>query len=233
MNRVRMNRRILVFVVLIALLLVGVFTLPVREWLAQLLEWIDTHRQVAWLAFVAAYILACVLLLPGLILTIAAGALFGVVQGIVLVSLASVAGATAAFLIGRTFARDWARAKVQALPRFAALDRALEQKGFLIVLLTRLSPLFPFNLLNYAYGLTGVKLRDYVLASWIGMLPATAMYVYLGSAAASLAQIARGDVQAGTGGRILFFVGLAATLAVAIVVTRLARRALDRELQAS
>ncbi len=228
-----MNRRILVFVVLIALLLVGAFTLPVREWLAQLLEWIATHRQVAWLAFVAAYILACVLMLPGLILTIAAGALFGVVQGIVLVSLASVAGASAAFLIGRTFARDWARARAQALPRFAALDRALEQKGFLIVLLTRLSPLFPFNLLNYAYGLTGVTLRDYVLASWAGMLPATAMYVYLGSAAASLAQIARGEVQAGTGGRILFFVGLAATLAVAVVVTRLARRALDRELQAS
>jgi len=228
-----MNRRILVFVILIALLLVGAFTLPVREWLAQLLEWIATHRQVAWLAFAAAYILACVLMLPGLILTIAAGALFGVLQGIVLVSLASVAGASAAFLIGRTFARDWARAKAQALPRFAALDRALEQKGFLIVLLTRLSPLFPFNLLNYAYGLTGVTLRDYVLASWVGMLPATAMYVYLGSAAASLAQIARGDVQAGTGGRILFFVGLAATLAVAVVVTRLARRALDRELQAS
>ena len=228
-----MNRRILVFVILIALLLVGAFTLPVREWLAQLLEWIATHRQVAWLAFAAAYILACVLMVPGLILTIAAGALFGVLQGIVLVSLASVAGASAAFLIGRTFARDWARAKAQALPRFAALDRALEQKGFLIVLLTRLSPLFPFNLLNYAYGLTGVTLRDYVLASWVGMLPATAMYVYLGSAAASIAQIARGDVQAGTGGRILFFVGLAATLAVAVVVTRLARRALDRELQAS
>lgn len=228
-----MNRRILFFALAIVILLVAAFTLPVRDWLAQLLEWISTHRQVAWLVFIGTYILACVLLVPGLILTIAAGALFGVVQGIALVSLASVAGATAAFFIGRTLARDWARSKVQALPRFAALDKALQQKGFLIVLLTRLSPLFPFNLLNYAYGLTGVKARDYIIASWIGMFPATALYVYLGSAAASLTQIASGDVSAGKGGRVLFFVGLAATLAVAVYVTRVARRALDRELEAS
>jgi uncharacterized membrane protein YdjX (TVP38/TMEM64 family) len=228
-----MNRRALILAVAIIALLVGALVLPIKEWLGQLLAWIDAHRQIAWLAFIGCYIAACVLLLPGLILTIAAGALFGLVQGVLLVSVASVAGATAAFLVGRTFARDWARAKAQALPRFAALDRALEQKGFLIVLLTRLSPLFPFNLLNYAYGLTGVRLRDYVVASWIGMLPATVVYVYVGSAAANLAQVARGDVSAGRGGRTLFIIGLLATLAVAVLATRAARRALDRALEAS
>jgi uncharacterized membrane protein YdjX (TVP38/TMEM64 family) len=228
-----MNRRALIFALAVIVLLVGAFALPVKEWLGQLLAWIDAHPQIAWLAFIGSYIAACVLLLPGLILTIAAGALFGLVQGVLLVSVASVAGATAAFLIGRTFARDWARGKAHRLPRFAALDRALEQKGFLIVLLTRLSPLFPFNLLNYAYGLTGVRLRDYVVASWIGMLPGTVLYVYVGSATASLAQVARGDVSAGRGGRILFIIGLVATVAIAVLVTRMARRALDRELEAS
>jgi uncharacterized membrane protein YdjX (TVP38/TMEM64 family) len=121
-----MNRRVLIFVFVIAVLLVGAFTLPVREWLTQLLEWIDTRRQIAALAFTGAYILACVLMLPGLILTIAAGALFGLVQGVVLVSLASVAGATAAFVVGRWFARDWLRARAQSLPQFNALDRALQ-----------------------------------------------------------------------------------------------------------
>ena len=228
-----MNRRVLLFALVLSVLLVAAFALPIADWLAQLLAWIDANRQIAWLAFIASYIVACVLLLPGLILTLAAGALFGLLQGVILVSVASVAGATAAFLIGRMLARDWARQKVQALPRFAALDRAVEEKGFQIVLLTRLSPLFPFNLLNYAYGLTSVRLRDYVVASWIGMLPGTVLYVYLGSAAESLSQVAGGDVNAGSGGRILFIIGLVATVAVAVLVTRRARRALDRELEAS
>ena len=228
-----MNKRALILAVALIILLAGAFLLPTTQWLGQLLEWIDAHREIAWLAFIGSYVVACVLLLPGVILTVAAGALFGLVQGVILVSVASVAGATAAFVIGRTFARDWARGKVQSLPRFAALDRAVEQRGFLIVLLTRLSPLFPFNLLNYAYGVTSVGLRDYVVASWIGMLPGTVLYVYLGSVAGSLAQVARGEIDAGSGGRILFIVGLAATVAIAIVVTRLARRALDRELEPS
>lgn len=226
-----MTRRLILFGAALVVLLLAAFTLPVREWLGQLLAWIEAHRETAWLSFVVAYILACVLLLPGLILTLAAGAIFGLVQGIALVSLASVAGATAAFLIGRTTARDWVRHKAELLPRFRALDRAIARQGFLIVMLTRLSPLFPFNLLNYAYGLTAVRVRDYVLASWLGMLPGTVLYVYLGSATASLTQIAGGEVQSGRGGRAIFFIGLIATVAVAILITRIASRALARELR--
>ena len=225
-----MSRRILTFAVAIAALLVAAFTLPIADWLSWLLEWIETHRESAWVVFIAVYVAACVLLVPGSLLTLAAGAIFGLLHGVVLVSIGSVAGATAAFLIGRTLARDWVHHKVDALPRFRALDRALARGGFIVVLLTRLSPLIPFNLLNYAYGLTAVKLRDYVLASWIGMLPATVLYVYVGSAAASLAQIARGDVEAGTGGRVLFLVGLVATAGVAVLITRVASRSLAREL---
>ncbi|MCI0434852.1 MAG: TVP38/TMEM64 family protein, partial [Gemmatimonadetes bacterium] len=159
------------------------------------------------------------------------GAIFGLAQGIALASLASVAGATAAFFIGRTIARGWVSHRVESLPRFRALDRALAQKGFLIVMLTRLSPLFPFNLLNYAYGLTAVRVRDYVVASWLGMLPGTALYVYLGAAAADLAQVAAGNFDSGSGGRVLLVIGLLATVAVAILVARTASRALDREIR--
>ena len=98
--------------------------------------------------------------------------------------------------------------------------------GFKIVLLTRLSPLFPFTLLNYAFGLTKVRFRDYVLASWIGMLPGTLMYVYLGSTVKELADVATGNVAGGPERLVLFFVGLAATVVVTVYVTRLARRAL-------
>jgi uncharacterized membrane protein YdjX (TVP38/TMEM64 family) len=109
---------------------------------------------------------------------------------------------------------------------FAALDQAVAAGGFKIVLLTRLSPLFPFTLLNYALGLTKVRFLDYVLASWIGMLPGTVMYVYLGSTVTELADVAAGNVEGGSARLVLFLVGLAATVAVTVYVTRLARLAL-------
>jgi uncharacterized membrane protein YdjX (TVP38/TMEM64 family) len=222
-------RLLIATAVLVVLILAAIF-LPVTDGLRTALAWTARHREVAWLAFIVLYVLATVCLLPGLILTIAAGAIFGLTRGVVLVSVASVLGATAAFFIGRTVAREWISRRIRAWPRFGALDRALGIRGFWIVLLTRLSPVFPFNLLNYAYGITAVRPRDYILASWLGMIPGTVLYVYAGSAAASLTQALSGNVQTGTGGRVLLWVGLAATVAVTWLVTRLARHQLDREL---
>jgi uncharacterized membrane protein YdjX (TVP38/TMEM64 family) len=121
-------------------------------------------------------------------------------------------------------------------PRFRALDQAVAAGGFKIVLLTRFSPVFPFTFLNYAFGLTKIRFRDYVLACWIGMLPGTVMFVYLGSTVKELADVAAGNVEGGPTRLVLFFVGLAATIAVTVYVTRLARRALrqavpDTEMQ--
>ena len=223
--------RVVLLVAALALLAVAVLTLPVTEWLTTLLAWIREHREIAWGAFIALYIVAAVLLLPGLILTIAAGFIFGLPAGVVLVSLSSVLGATAAFLIGRFIARDWVAARVDGWRLFGALDAAIARRGFLIVLLVRLSPVFPFNLLNYALGLTAVRVRDYVLASWIGMFPGTVLYVWAGSFAQTLTAAAEGDVETGLAGQLLFVLGLVATLAVTIVVTRLARRELDRQLE--
>lgn len=182
-------------------------------------------------ALAAVYVLACVFFVPGSLLTLAAGFLFGVVLGTIAVSVGSTLGAAAAFLVGRFLARDWIEARVARNPRFQALDLAVAENGFKIVLLTRLSPVFPFNLLNYAYGLTRVRFRDYFLATWIGMMPGTILYVYLGSLVEKLADLLAGKVESGSGGRALFLVGLAAAAAVAILVARAAKKALARSLE--
>jgi uncharacterized membrane protein YdjX (TVP38/TMEM64 family) len=227
-----MSRRALSLLAVVVLLATAGLILPAREYLSAALGWIASHRESSWLAFIALYVLATVCMVPGLILTVAAGAVFGVARGVVLVSVASVLGASAAFFIGRTVARGWTQRRIAAWPRFRALDGALARRGFWIVLLTRLSPLFPFNLLNYAYGVTAVRPRDYIAASWLGMLPATVVYVYAGSAAADLAQALAGGVHLGASGALLLVLGLAATVAVAVLVTRLARAQLERELAA-
>jgi uncharacterized membrane protein YdjX (TVP38/TMEM64 family) len=174
------------------------------------------------------YVPACLFFVPGTILTLGGGFAFGFVRGAIAVSLGSTLGATAAFLAGRTLGRGFVARRVAVSPKFAALDRAVGRQGFKIVLLTRLSPLFPFNVLNYAYGLTRVSLRDYVLASWLGMLPATVLYVYVGSAAKSVADLSTGRTEASVGRTALLILGLAATVAVTVYVSRLARQELER-----
>lgn len=199
---------------------------PVRESFVGFLDW--TAGLGAWgpIVLAAAWVPACLFFLPGSLLSLGSGFILGVPAGIASVSVGSVAGATSAFLAGRTLARDWVARRAMRDERFAAIDRAVGREGFKIVFLLRLSPAIPFNLLNYALGLTKVRLRDYVLASWIGMAPGTVMYVWLGSALSSLAEVAAGRVQGGAAGRILFFLGLAATALVTVYVTRLARRTL-------
>lgn len=217
---------------LVILLLIGAAVvaalagLPVRDTMSSLLAWVQDLGPLGVVVFIVCYILACVLFLPGSILTLGAGFVFGVVTGTVAVSIGSTLGAVAAFVVGRTVARPWVQRRVESNPRFRAIDEAVARQGFLIVLLLRLSPVFPFNLLNYALGLTRVPLPSYALASWIGMLPGTLMYVYLGSFAHSVAEILSGQVQGGLGQQILFGVGLAATVVVTVVVTRIARQAL-------
>jgi uncharacterized membrane protein YdjX (TVP38/TMEM64 family) len=182
--------------------------------------------------FVLLYVLATVLFLPGWILTLGAGVVYGVVKGSMLVSISATLGATAAFLVGRHLARGWVAARIEGNPRFRAIDEAVAREGWKVVVLTRLSPAFPFNLLNYAFGLTRVTLRDYVLASWIGMMPGTVMYVYLGSLAGDLASLGAGRQSRTLAEWALYAIGLLATVAVTVYVTRIARRALDKRIAA-
>lgn len=194
------------------------------------IAWVRSLGPAGAAVYVCLYIVACILLVPGSLLTLGAGFLYGVGPGTALVSVASTLGATAAFLLGRYVARDRVARALAAHPRFAALDAAVADQGFRLVLLTRLSPLFPFNLLNYAYGLTRIPVGKYVLASWVGMLPGAVVYVYLGSLAADLAAL--GTVAAPTGavGWVVRGAGLLATVAATVVIARLARSALGRRL---
>lgn len=220
------GRRIVQSAVLLVLLGAAVSIFDVAAFVSRVTG--EVERLGIWgpVLFVAAYAAATVLFIPGSALTLAAGGLFGVGPGSVYVSLASTLGATLAFLLGRHLLRGMIRAKLRGNAKFAAIDEAVGEQGWKIVGLTRLSPAFPFTLLNYAYGLTGVSLRDYVAASWIGMMPGTVLYVYLG-AAGKAAVDARGRTP---GEWTMLVVGLVATACVTLYVTRLARRALKRQL---
>ncbi|MBI2944923.1 MAG: TVP38/TMEM64 family protein [Candidatus Wallbacteria bacterium] len=218
----------------LAALLAVAASLPIGAWLLRTVEWIRSAGVAGALAYGAIYVLATVLMLPGSALTLGAGFAYGPLLGTLLVSPASVLGATLAFLLGRSAAREWVVGKMTAHPRFGAVDRAVGDRGFLLVMLLRLSPLFPFNLLNYALGATRVRLRDYVVASFVGMLPGTFLYVYLGSLVTSAGELLGGQrPAAGPWGRGLYWVGLFATVAVVAFVTRFARQALDRALESA
>jgi uncharacterized membrane protein YdjX (TVP38/TMEM64 family) len=220
--------RLVAIILLTGLAIAILIFLPVRNLLYEFLEWIRAIGPWGPLLLGMVYIVATVLFVPGFILTLGAGLLFGVVVGTMTVSLASTLGASAAFLLGRTIARPWIQRKIAYRPKFQALDEAVKRQGFKIVLFVRLSPAFPFNLVNYAFGLTQVSLHDYVLASWIGMFPATVMYNYVGSTLKSLADLAAGKIESGPGQKILFGIGLAATIVVTLFVTRLSRKALEQ-----
>ncbi|MHC4153432.1 MAG: TVP38/TMEM64 family protein [Planctomycetota bacterium] len=218
--------KIIIILVVIATLVVAAKLFDLKQLFRDALAWISGLGPLGPLIFIGLYILICVLLLPGSIPTLGAGVLFGVVKGSVAVSIGSTLGATCAFLIGRYLARNWVSGKIAGNEKFRAIDEAVAREGWKIVLLTRLSPIFPFNLLNYAFGLTKVSLKHYFVASWVGMIPGTIMYVYIGSLAGDLAKLGTGERTRTAGEWILYGVGLLATLVVTVFVTRIARKAL-------
>ena len=213
------------------LLIEVALALPLSLWAERLVEWIRGAGAAGVAVYAGAYITATLLMLPGSLLTVGSGLAYGLTLGTLLVSPVSVTAATLAFLLGRTLARPWVAKRTSRNVRFAAIDAAIGRHGFKIVALLRLSPVIPFNLLNYALGLTRVGVRDYVLASFIGMLPGTLLYVYLGSAVTSLAALGNDRGPGGTAQQILYWAGLGATVVVTLFITRIARRALAETLQ--
>ncbi len=188
--------------------------------------WVESLGFWAPLVFVVGYAGLTMAFVSGGALTAAAGFIFGLGEGVLYSFVAAVIGSTGAFLVARHGGRRWIEPRVEGDPRFAAIDRAVGTQGLKITFLLRLSPVFPFVLLNYALGLTRVRPRDYVLASF-GMLPGTLLYVYLGKAAGDLATALSGGAQRGMGYYAVLGLGLLATLIVTTIVTRIARRALE------
>lgn len=218
--------KVLLLLAAIGCFAVAFMLLPVSDYLGYFLASIESLGVWGPVLFVLVYAVATVAMVPGLVLTLASGFVFGVVIGSVVVSAGSMLGATAAFLVGRNFAREYVEGLTRKFPKFAAIDRAVEQAGFKIVLLTRLSPAFPFNVINYLYGATRVTLKNYLVASWIGMLPGTIMYVYLGTVAKSLTDLLAGKAEVGIAAKVLQWVGLLATIVVTVYVTKVAGQAI-------
>jgi uncharacterized membrane protein YdjX (TVP38/TMEM64 family) len=219
-----MKNRNLVFGVL-ALILIGVALMffPLKVWSAELQIWIKSFGIIAPLVFILAYIITTIFMIPGSILTLIAGAVFGLWFGVFYVVIGANCGALAAYLLAKTKLREKFMKMTEGNAPFAALDKAIGENGFKMVLLTRLSPAFPFTLLNYFLGLTSVRTGAYVAGNLLGMLPATFLYVYVGS----LANVAVGSVSKWQ--LLMRIVGLLATIGVVIYVTRLAKKAMKEE----
>jgi uncharacterized membrane protein YdjX (TVP38/TMEM64 family) len=194
--------------------------------LPQFAAWVATLGPLGPAVFIAGYAIGTVLLVPGSWLTLVAGATFGLGPGVAYVMAGATLGATLAFLAARHVVRDLVARRLADDPRVTAVDRAVAAKGRRVVFLLRLSPLVPFNLLNYALGLSRVRLADYVVGS-IGMLPGVLLYVYTGKVAGDLASVAAGIAPArGAAWYATLALGLAATVAVTVLVARVARAAL-------
>ena len=221
--------RIAAGLVLAAAIIMAIVMLPLRTWAASLVGWIHGAGVLGIAVFVVAYVGAALLLLPGSALTLGAGFAYGPLWGTLLVVPTSVLAAVIAFAAARRGGRTRIVRRIERDPRFAAIDRAIGRSGFKIVGLLRLSPVFPYSVLNYALGLSGVRFRDYFWASLVGMFPGTLLYVYLGSAITSAGDL--GAKPTGSPlGAWLYWVGLGCALAVVVIITRVARRALRDEL---
>ncbi len=222
-------RLIVLTAIVIALFLAAKF-LPVQQWLRSFNDWVGQMGLAGIFIFIAVYAAATVLLAPGAILTIGAGFAFGLWKGFLAVSAGATLGAALAFLVARFVARDKIEAMARRNTKFQRIDNAIGQQGVKLVFLLRLSPVIPFNLSNYFYGLTGVRFWPYVLASWIGMMPGTFLYVYIGTAGKAAVSAAAGGEAVKQGWQYWTFisVGLAATIVVTIWVSKIARDAVKK-----
>lgn len=220
--------KLLFWIILIAALIAVAKYFNVQGLLKSTLNWIAGLGPWGPVTFIIIYILATILFIPGSLLTLGAGVIFGVLWGSIYVSIGATIGAASAFLVGRYLARGWVEKRIEDNNKFKAINKAVAREGWKIVGLTRLSPVFPFNLLNYAFGVTQVCFKDYFFPTWIGITPGTVLYVYIGSLAGSLASLGT-EGRARTPAEWTFYaVGLVATVIVTFYVTRIARKALEK-----
>lgn len=213
----------------LALLLIALSTaaafLPVKDWVQAFSEWVRELGAVGVIAFIAVYALATVFFLPGWIFTVAAGLIYGVAGGTAVALTGAIIGSALAFLCGRYLVRRKVELATKGNRKFKAIDHAIGKEGWKIIGLLRLSPLIPFNLSNYFYGVTAVAFWPYLLASAVGMLPGTLLYAYLGSAG----QASLSGAQEQSLLKYLFLaIGLVATIVVVFLVSRMAKNALRK-----
>jgi uncharacterized membrane protein YdjX (TVP38/TMEM64 family) len=215
------KKRFWLFVLIAGLLALLISVLPIPTWLEAVKDWLISLGFWAAPAFILIYLLFTILGLPNIILILIAGTLFGLLKGIISVSIADTLGSIACFFIGRTIARKRIKRWISNHPKYANLDQAVNQKGWKILLLTRLSPLMPSSVLNYGFSCTKVNFWQYCFFSWLGMLPVITLYVYMGAFGSFLIQgeLTPGKLALQSGGLIF-------TIATAFYTTRFTQKAL-------
>jgi uncharacterized membrane protein YdjX (TVP38/TMEM64 family) len=212
--------KVIAAAVIVVAIFAAWFLLPIKEWLQSFSEWITSLGLWGAVVFAVAYVIAIVILAPAALFTIAAGLVFGLGWGFPVVMVGATVGASLAFLVARYLVRDRVRHMVEARPKFKAVDAAVTEEGWKIVMLLRLSPLVPFNIQNYFFGLTNIDFWHYVLATFVGIIPGVVLYLYIGALGDALAG---GAGQWGTAQWIFFAIGLVATVVVALLVARKAK----------
>ena len=228
MSRKVVNR--IAVAVLFAALIYAVYSFPVAAQVVALIDWIQLHPVAGGVTFVVTVVIGSVLFTPGSTWMLLAGYLFGFAIGTPLALVAVTLGAQAAFVSGRLLARDWVAARVANNRRLAAIEMGLHEEAFVIVALTRLSLVMPFNLLNYGYGITSVRGDVHFVATFVGMALPTALYVWLGTLARNIGQILSGEATPGGMGYLVAGVGVVAIALLTWIMHRAASRALHRHL---
>ena len=207
------------------LILIGIILCQIQfnliQTIPKIIQWIESLGIIGMSLFVLVYILACIFLIPGSPLTVGAGAVFGFWTGLILVSVGSTLGAVAAFLISRYLARGFIEKKIDKSHKFSAMDMAIKREGWKIIFLARLSPIIPFFLLNYALGLTKIRLRTYIISSWAGMIPGTVLYTYIGSLGKTIL-----TTEKSLADWVILGAGLIATVSVTLIISKIAKRSL-------
>ncbi|HJW92187.1 MAG TPA: TVP38/TMEM64 family protein [Thermoanaerobaculia bacterium] len=204
----------------LAALAIAFRELPVAQWLTAFRTWVAGLGFLGYVLYAVVYAICIVLFIPGSVLTLGAGATFGVIKGTIVVVIGATLGATLAFIVARTIARKRVEAMAAKDKRFRALDRAIASEGAKIVLLVRLAVVFPFTYTNYVFGLTGVRVLPYALATLVGIIPGTIAFVYIGAAAA--------EATAGTVKLVVYIVGAVLALIASAFVARVAVKAIHR-----
>lgn len=214
----------------LAVVVLGARFLPLAQWTIQLVDLIRGAGAWGVLLFIAIYAVSAVSMVPASVLTMMGGFIYGPVYGLLIVIPGSLLGATGSFLLGRTILRDWVRRKMDQSPRTRALDQAITREAFTLVLLLRLSPLVPFDALNYALSLSGISLKRFLAATLVGEIPGAWLYVYLGSLVTTAAQLSSGSTPQSPLRTLFYAAGFLATIAVVVVTGRIAKRALAANL---
>ena len=228
MSRTLINR--IAIAAVFAALVYSLYLLPFADWTVTVAAWVQQHAVAGPVIYIACVVVATVLFVPGSGSMMIGGFLFGLIPGVLFAAIGIAAGAQCAFVVARRVARRWVENKVASNRRLKAIELGLREEAFLIVVLTRLSLVIPFNVLNYAYGITSVRSRTHLTATTLGMLPAVALYVYLGTLARDLGQIISGEATPGELGYWIAAAGIAAIIVLTWAIHRTASRALERHL---